>query len=114
MTDETQTTEAPVTEVANDVAAAEVQAGTEPQPVAEPAPSVPAEPITENPTAPATDTATVPTEASSVASDATALRKDAENTAKQKINSIWQTIEDDVKWPIEKLEALIADIEKHL
>lgn len=39
------------------------------------------------------------------------VKKDAENTVKQHINTIWNTIE---SWTIEKLSALIADLQKHV
>lgn len=40
-----------------------------------------------------------------------ALRKDAENTVKQHINTIWHNVE---SWGIEKIKALIADLQKHV
>ena len=45
---------------------------------------------------------------------ATDTRKAVENTAKQHINSIWQKLENAVEWPIERLDVLIKDLEKHV
>lgn len=41
----------------------------------------------------------------------TDIKKDAENTVKQHINTIWQNIE---SWTVEKLDALVADLKKHI
>ncbi len=49
-----------------------------------------------------------------ITSDLNTTRKDAENLAKKHINTIWQSIEDVVLWPIEKIEALIEDLKKHV
>lgn len=46
--------------------------------------------------------------------DATALRKAVEIDAKSHINAIWQKLENAAEWPLDKLEALIADLKKHL
>jgi hypothetical protein len=44
----------------------------------------------------------------------TAARKLAENEAKSHINTIWQRLENAAEWPIKKIEALIADLKKHV
>ena len=45
---------------------------------------------------------------------ATDVRKEAENTAKAHMNSIWQKLENAAEWPVDKIEALISDLKKHI
>lgn len=52
-----------------------------------------------------------PSFAESVGIAAKDLRKEAENDAKQHINSIWQRIE---TWTHEQIMSLIFDLKKHL
>ena len=41
-------------------------------------------------------------------------RKDAEVKAKQLINAIWQKLDSPAEWPLAKIEALTADLKRHL
>ena len=41
-------------------------------------------------------------------------RKSAEIAAKSHINAVWQKLESPAEWPLAKIEALIADLKRHL
>jgi hypothetical protein len=58
-----------------------------------------------------TDEITTPVTETAVLTAGTDVRKEAENAAKTHINTIWQSIE---SWSHEKIEALIADLKKHV
>ena len=59
------------------------------------------------------DTRTITIDADAVLHNADA-RKSAEVKAKQHINAIWQKLDSPAEWPLAKIEALTADLKRHL